>query len=82
MKKENNIPTNKENWFEKYVIKFSPYGDLIVFANKRNIVICTGKNFNDDQIKFSNVSRIELTDNENDIITAIAIIPIASQKMY
>ena len=56
--------TNIQNWFDKFILKLSPYGNLIVVASKRNIVICTGSLTNTDHMNFTVSSRIELTDKE------------------
>lgn len=58
------LQIEKENWFEKFFVRFSPYGNLIVIANDRNIVICSGKYGSNDEMKFNITSRIELTDTE------------------
>ena len=60
-KEQENI---NENWFNKFFLKLSPYGNLLVIAGKRNLVICTGKLSSNEQINFTITSRIELTDNE------------------
>lgn len=63
-KEEQTSKQNEENWFEKFFIRFSPYGNLVVIANDRNIVICNGKYENNDEMEFKIMSRIELADNE------------------
>ena len=58
-----------ENWFEKFFLSFSPFGNLAVIANNKNVVICKGKWDLHNQTKFEISSRIDLKDNEKWVLS-------------
>lgn len=71
----------KENWLEKFHVSLSPYGNLLVIANDENIVICQGKWSMNNQVTFPISFKLDFKEEEQkEIITAVCVIPIASQK--
>ena len=62
-----------ENWFDKFRLSFSPFGNLIAIANKYNVVICKSKWGANNQSKFEISSRIEINENDKYVVLSIAL---------